>query len=184
MPRSIFVLFTVLCSASAVVGADHDHHAATKATTQGAAYQAELGKLHHPVSTQNADAQQAFDQGLTLVYAFNHDEAINSFKRALALDPKLAMAHWGIALALGPNYNLDVDPPREKQAFEQIQQALKLADGASEPERDYINALAARFSDAEKPDLTALAENIAAPCASWQRSIRMISMRRRCTPTA
>ncbi len=119
----------------------------------------DLGDLHHAVSTSNAEAQRAFDQGLTLVYAFNHDEAIRSFKRALELDPNLAMAHWGIALALGPNYNIDVDPPREKMAFEEIHKAHALSKHASEPERDYIAALAARYSDDAKADLKKLASD-------------------------
>jgi len=54
-----------------------------------------LGNLHHPVSTKNAEAQQFFDQGLRLIYAFNHDEAARSFQRAAELDPQLAMAWWG-----------------------------------------------------------------------------------------
>src|SRR5262245_49780326 len=73
-----------------------------------------MGSLHHPVSTKNAEAQKFFNQGLSYIYGFNHDEAIRSFQRALELDANLAMAHWGIALALGPNINLDVDPEREK----------------------------------------------------------------------
>ena len=67
-----------------------------------------LGEVHHPVSTKNRQAQQFFDQGLKLVFGFNHDEARRSFQRAAELDPKLAMAWWGVALTLGPNYNLPV----------------------------------------------------------------------------
>jgi hypothetical protein len=59
-----------------------------------------MGAHHHPVSTTNAEAQKFFDQDLSFVYAFNHDEAIRSFKRAAELDPQPAMAYWGIALAL------------------------------------------------------------------------------------
>src|SRR5438105_424964 len=66
-----------------------------------------LGSLHHPVSTKNPEAQRFFDQGLTLVYAFNHEEAVRSFRRAAALDPQMAMAYWGIAYALGPNISLE-----------------------------------------------------------------------------
>src|SRR5437660_12322232 len=82
-----------------------------------------LGDLHHPVSTRNAEAQRFFDQGLTLIYAFNHEEAAKSFRRAAEIDPDLAMAHWGIALALGPNYNQPVDDVREKECFNEIQKA-------------------------------------------------------------
>jgi tetratricopeptide (TPR) repeat protein len=105
-----------------------------------------LGTHHHPVSTQNPQAQKFFDQGLNLIYAFNHDEAARSFKYAAELDPQLAMAYWGIALALGPNINLDVDSDRELAAYQAIQQALALSSHASKQEQDYINALAKRYS--------------------------------------
>ena len=85
-----------------------------------------LGDVHHPVSTKNRGAQQFFDQGLKLVYGFNHDEARRSFQHAAELDPKLAMAWWGVALTLGPNYNLPVDPEREKAGYEAVQRALAL----------------------------------------------------------
>jgi hypothetical protein len=115
-----------------------------------------LGDVHHPVSTTNPKAQQFFDQGLKLVYGFNHDEARRSFQHAAELDPKLGMAWWGVALTLGPNYNLPVDPEREKAAYDAIQHALTLQDNASEPERGYINALAARYSNDPHADLHAL----------------------------
>jgi tetratricopeptide (TPR) repeat protein len=116
-----------------------------------------LGHHHHPVSTTNSEAQRFFDQGLTLVYAFNHEEAIRSFRRAAELDPQMAMAYWGIALALGPNINLDVDPAREKAAFEAAQQALSLSQKAPENERAYIEALVKRYSVDPKADLKRLA---------------------------
>src|SRR5262245_42190741 len=76
-----------------------------------------LGKHHHPVATKNKEAQRFFDQGLILLYAFNHGEAARSFRHAAVLDPKLAMAWWGVALALGPNYNLpEVDVEQTKEA--------------------------------------------------------------------
>src|SRR5713226_5816317 len=112
-----------------------------------------LGEVHHPVATKNSQAQQFFDQGLKLVYAFNHDEARKSFQRAADLDPKLAMAWWGVALTLGPNYNLPVDPEREKAGYDAVQRALALQEEASEPERAYINALAVRYSSDSKADL-------------------------------
>ena len=68
-----------------------------------------LGNYHHKVTTDNKKAQQFFDQGLILVYGFNHQEAVRSFKMAAKLDPDMAMAYWGIAYALGPNINLPAD---------------------------------------------------------------------------
>jgi tetratricopeptide (TPR) repeat protein len=116
-----------------------------------------VGNIRHTVSTDNPEAQRFFDQGLNLIYAFNHEEAIRSFRRAAELDPKLAMAHWGIALALGPNINLDVDPEREKAAFEAVQKALSLAGNAPMEERALIEALAKRYSIEPGVDLKRLA---------------------------
>lgn len=118
-----------------------------------------LGEVHHPVTTANAEAQKFFDQGLRLIYAFNHDEAVLAFERAAALDPELAMAHWGIALALGPNYNLDAEPEQIKAAYQALHRAQKLAALAPAHERDYIAALAKRYAaDPAKADKKQLAQ--------------------------
>ncbi len=111
-----------------------------------------LSSLHHPVSTSNSEAQQFFDQGLRLVYAFNHDEAARAFHRAAELDPQLAMAWWGVALAVGPNYNLPVDPEHEKIAVDAIDKAKALSAGGPQIEKDYIDALARRFSHEAQPN--------------------------------
>jgi tetratricopeptide (TPR) repeat protein len=111
-----------------------------------------LGNLHHPVSTKNAEAQQFFDQGLRLIYAFNHDEAARSFQRAAELDPQLAMAWWGVGMAVGPNYNLPVDAEHEKIAVNAVNKALALSGNAAPIEKDYIQALAKRFSSDANPD--------------------------------
>src|SRR5437763_6807195 len=115
-----------------------------------------LGQFHWKVSTKNAQAQRFFDQGMKYTYAFNHEAAIRSFQQAAQLDPNLAMAQWGAALALGPNINLDVDPDREKQAYEAVQAALTLTPGASPKERDLVAALAHRYSTAADADLKKL----------------------------
>jgi tetratricopeptide (TPR) repeat protein len=111
-----------------------------------------LGDLHHPVSTKNAEAQEFFDQGLRLIYAFNHAEAARSFQRAAELDPKLAIAYWGIAEAVGPNYNDPASEDRFQQAHEAIQKAVDLSGNASDAERGYILALAKRFPADPKSD--------------------------------
>jgi tetratricopeptide (TPR) repeat protein len=118
-----------------------------------------LGDLHHPVSTKNADAQEFFDQGLRLIYAFNHDEAARSFQKAAELDPKLAMAYWGVAEAVGPNYNDPASEDRFKQAHEAIQKAVDLSGNASEAERGYIRAMAKRFPPDPKADRRKAAED-------------------------
>jgi pimeloyl-ACP methyl ester carboxylesterase len=134
----------------------HQHHAAGAA--KPATAMTGLGERHHPVSTRNAEAQRFFNQGLALIYAFNHVEAARSFRRAAELDPQLAMAYWGVALAVGPNYNeAAVDAERVKAAYEAIQKAQLLAAGATERERAYIAALSQRFSSKPQPDYKSLA---------------------------
>src|SRR5437588_11730656 len=64
-----------------------------------------LGNFHRSVSTKSPMAQRYFDQGLTLLYGFNHAEAVRSFREAARNDPALAIAYWGAAIATGPNIN-------------------------------------------------------------------------------
>src|ERR1700687_5756593 len=115
-----------------------------------------LGQHHHMISTKDTEAQRFFDQGLTLVFAFNHEEAVRAFGRTAELDPQSAMAFWGIALAFGPCINLDVDPPHEKAAYEAARKAMSLAQHATESERAYIEALSTRYSREPKADLRKL----------------------------
>ena len=133
------------------------HEAHAPAAEKPATLMTGLGRLHHPIATRSAEAQRFFDQGLTLVYGFNHDEAVRSFRRAAELDPASPMPHWGIALALGPNINLDVDPEREKAAYDEAQRARTLASSAPANERAYVGALVRRYSNDPGADLKALA---------------------------
>jgi tetratricopeptide (TPR) repeat protein len=105
-----------------------------------------LGTLHHAITTTSEQAQRYFDQGLRLVYAFNHEEAIRAFEEAVRLDPSAAMAHWGIALALGPNINAAMDKRRERRAWEALQKARAKSAHVSVGERGYIEALSKRYS--------------------------------------
>src|SRR5258708_8339339 len=120
---------------------DHASHAQSNAVTLVTG----LGNLHHPVSTKNPQAQQFFDQGLRFIYAFNHDEAARSFKHAADLDPKLAMAYWGVAEAVGPNYNDPADPARYQQAHTAGQNAMDLSSRPSPNEQSYILPLSNLF---------------------------------------
>jgi len=115
-----------------------------------------LGSLHHTVTTESEKAQQYFDQGLRLTYAFNHDEAIKSFKQALAHDSTCAMCYWGIAYALGPNINLPMDSSVVRPAWEASYNAVRLSVNVSPKERAYIDALSKRYSadpKANRPSL-------------------------------
>ena len=135
--------------------------AQSPAAPKPVALMAGLSSLHHPVSTHNPEAQQFFDQGLRLVYAFNHEEAARSFQRAAELDPQLGMAWWGVALAIGPNYNLDVDAERERMAFDAVDKAKALSGDAPQIEKDYIEAMAKRFSHDAQPIYHQLAADYA-----------------------
>jgi len=115
-----------------------------------------LGDLHHAVTTSNPRSQDFFDQGLRLTYAFNHSEAIRSFKEAARLDPQNAMAYWGWAYALGPNLNLPMLPEVTGQAYAAVQKAMGLRERVSPAERDYIEALAKRYADPAPADRSAL----------------------------
>jgi tetratricopeptide (TPR) repeat protein len=138
--KCVLVAFVLSGSIAAQQHSMPSQPAAKKATLMTG-----LGDLHHPVSTGNPEAQKFFDQGMRLIYAFNHEEAAGSFQRAAELDPKLAMAYWGIAEAVGPNYNDPADPGRFKQAHEAIAKASELAGNASPAEKAYIAAMALRF---------------------------------------
>ena len=100
-----------------------------------------LGSLHHPISTTSELAQRYFDQGLRLVYAFNHEEAIRAFEEAAKQDPNAPMPHWGIGLALGPNINAAMSKDDERRAIEAVKQARSRLAAASDVERSYIDAL-------------------------------------------
>jgi tetratricopeptide (TPR) repeat protein len=142
------VPFLTLLLAGALAGrASAQHDMASPAAPGTPAPRLKVGQTPHPVSTRVAEAQQYFDQGLALCYAFNHDEAIRAFRRAAALDSSLAMAHWGVAYALGPNINLPMDSANEPTALEAVRTAQSLASGASEKEQAYIAALAKRYGE-------------------------------------
>ena len=112
----------------------------------GAPLFTDLGDYHHPIQTRSARAQAYFNQGLTLIYAFNHAEAERSFREAARLDPKCAMAYWGIAHCLGPNINKPMTDDAAEQAYQALQQALACLQDASPLERDLIAALAQRYA--------------------------------------
>src|SRR6202050_1492442 len=152
------ILAQVLCAAVmcwGVTAQDHAHNAQPHPLRLVTG----LGDLHHPVSTDNPEAQQFFDQGLRFIYAFNHAEAARSFQQAAELDSKLAMAYWGVAEAVGPNYNDPADPARYKRAHDAVRRAVDLSAGASQSERAYIQAMAKRFLGDPNSDLEKAAED-------------------------
>lgn len=121
----------------------------------------DLGPYRRPVTTTSTDAQLWFDRGLNWLYAFNHAEALACFERAIDADHSCAMAHWGRAMAIGPNYNLPwhlMDRRTRKAALATAHgaatTALGLLDGLTDVERDLIEALPARYPQAELPEET------------------------------
>lgn len=104
-----------------------------------------LGDHHHPVTTSSELTQLYFDQGLKLVYGFNHDEAIRSFEAALETDENCAMCYWGIAFAAGPNINAAMEAAGEETAFAAITEAMLRTQHVSSKEQAYIEALSVRY---------------------------------------
>ena len=143
----------------------------------------DLGTHHYAVTTQSALAQRYFDQGLTLVYAFNHAEAVRSFREAQRLDPACAMCFWGEALALGPNINKPMDdqdvPGRvgRAQQSEGARQRRQRQRASTDPRaRDAL-----RETSREKPSPRSIAPT-PTPCGTLARTIPTISTSRPSPP--
>jgi tetratricopeptide (TPR) repeat protein len=108
-----------------------------------------MGEYSHPIATTSPEAQKFFDQGLALLYNFNHAEAERSFLKAAELDPKAPMPWWGVGIALGLNYNRDVtklEGERMQRAFDAAQKAVALSRGGNPIEAALADALATRYS--------------------------------------
>jgi len=120
-----------------------------------------LGVHHHAISTRNPATRKFFDQGVNLLFGFNHAEAIRSFREAARLDPNCAMCWWGVAFALGPNINLPMPADAAAPAWQALARARALEAGASPRERDWIEALATRYAEHPGPDRSALDEAFA-----------------------
>ncbi|HEX2494675.1 MAG TPA: hypothetical protein VHK24_12960 [Steroidobacter sp.] len=165
-PRRTRVLVAaVLACAASVASAqtpDHQHYQRTDSfdapSPSGsiAPRLQNVGKHVFPVTTASEQAQRFMSQGLNLTYGFNHAEAARAFAEAARLDPKLAMAYWGQALALGPNINAAMAPENEAKALAHLRKAQSLSAHASQRERDYIEALTARYTG--KPEDRAAAD--------------------------
>jgi tetratricopeptide (TPR) repeat protein len=145
-PRLVLVSIAVILAACG--GAPTEKTWTTEPLFEG------TGAHHRAVATTSDDAQAYFDQGLAFVFAFNHDEAIRSFRRAAEIDPECAMAYWGIAYANGPHINNPVvAPEREAGAFAAAREASRLAgsldDGA---DRALIEAVTVRYASPQPDD--------------------------------
>src|SRR5882672_9364667 len=121
----------------------HGTHGRSSADGRPVLYDS-LGSYSYRITTASPDAQRWFDQGLRLVYAFNHHEAQRAFREAARLDPKCAMCFWGIAITEGSNYNDPTSGERETRALAAVRQAAALAAGTRPEERALIDAIARR----------------------------------------
>jgi tetratricopeptide (TPR) repeat protein len=130
-----------------------------------------LGSYARKITTDSPEAQRYFNQGLAFLHGFNHGAAIRSFQEAAQLDPRCAMAHWGIALACGPHINLTAMPPAAvEMAWNELKLAQQNAEHASPVERDLIEALSHRYTNPPPPDRAPLDQAYAdAMRTVWQK---------------
>ncbi|MGI9455202.1 MAG: tetratricopeptide repeat protein [Aeoliella sp.] len=141
MNRRLILMAAVICLAvdSLMVSAQQNEPTTT-------AY-VDIGNIHHEVSTESEAAQKWFDRGLAMCYGFNHEEAVRCFEKALKQDPGLAMAHWGIAYAWGPNINnMEIEAHQIAKAAHAVHLATLHAEDSTALERDLIDALAKRYT--------------------------------------
>jgi len=185
----IVALGLVLAAASAgqaqnampdMPGMDHGGHAPAAFPqtiadwAKGARLFPGLGAFHRRVSTRSPLAQKYFDQGMRLLWAFNHDEAARSFARAAALDANCASCFWGFALALGPNYNMPMmAEARGRAGWEAVVRAQRLAPRATPIERALIAALAKRYVGPKPLDPA----GIAAPLKAYEAAMEGVARR-------
>ena len=121
-----------------------------------------FANFEREISTDSESAQRWFNQGIQLLYGFNHDEAIRSFEQAAEADPDCAMAYWGIAYALGPHINNMMMPEEKSQAaYDAAQKAMARVDNAAPAEQALIRALDARYASPPPEDRSPLEEAFA-----------------------
>jgi tetratricopeptide (TPR) repeat protein len=134
------------CVAAQVAAAQMDHaHSPGAADSTAVPLYTTLGTYHAPITVATPTAQAYFDQGIRLLYAFNHAESERAFLEGERLDPGCAMCAWGAALALGPNINAPMDSAAAVRARAAIDRALAAAGGVTAREVAYIQALAKRY---------------------------------------
>ena len=153
------------------------HHAFPQSVAdwaQGARIFAGLGDFHRSAGTRSKEAQAYFDQGMRFLWAFNHDEATRSFARAAQIDPRCAMCFWGVALTLGPNYNMPMmAEARARVGWQAIEHAQTLAVHSPPVDRALISALAKRFDGAKALDPS----NGGPPLAAYANAMRDVAHR-------
>ena len=133
-----------------------------------------LAKVHRSITTTSPEAQRYFDQGMALMWGFNHDEAARSFAKAAEIDPRCAACFWGLSLTVGPNYNLPfLTAERAKVAFEAVRRAEAEAAHASPVEQALIAALAKRYPSPGALD----SDGLASPLTGYADAMREVARR-------
>ncbi|WP_229207308.1 lipopolysaccharide assembly protein LapB [Duganella sp. Root336D2] len=130
----------------------------------------DLGKLHFSITTRSPRAQAYFDQGLRLLFSFNHAEAARAFRAAQQADPQCAMCHWGEALVLGPNINAPMLPEMAAPAFAAAERAAAAANSASPLEQALVRAVNQRYGAQAPADRAPLDQAYAAAMGEAARS--------------
>jgi tetratricopeptide (TPR) repeat protein len=156
MITRLIALVFVLATPASLSFAQYGHDTVRAGADAAPPLYVGLGEHRMPITTASAEAQDYFDQGLALVYGFDHFEAARAFREAIRLDPSCAMCQWGLALALGPHINAPMAPDAVEPAYEAVTTARTLAEHATDRERAYIDALAARYAPDPRADRTAL----------------------------
>jgi len=177
MPKPFLPILLAACAAPAAAQ-PHDAMPMPPQTLadwpKGARLYEGLGSFHRAVTTSSPEAQRFFDQGMRFIWAFNHDEATRSFARAAELDPACASCWWGVALTLGPNYNMPLmAEARAKAGWEALQKAKAAAPRATPVEQALVAALAARFLGPKPLDPS----NSAAPLKAYVEAMRAVADR-------
>jgi hypothetical protein len=142
------VTFVTVIFLNALIFGQHSH---SPANEKPVVLYPGLGTWTHRIATRSPEAQKYFDQGLTLMYGFNRYEARRSFRKALELDPTAVMAQWGLAMALGPYLNMDMDPDLNvKDSCDALKAGFATKE-ATATERAWLEAAAARCPDYSQP---------------------------------
>lgn len=152
IPLSIALLTATPGGSARAANDPHAGHSMMSATSSQVPLYTNMGHWHRAIRTRSPRAQRYFDQGLTLIYSFNHEEAERAFREGARLDPASAACWWGVALSLGPHINVPALPPRTHDAYEAVHRAQALAAGATPVERALIDALAKRYVDPQPAD--------------------------------
>lgn len=138
------------------------HHDMGASANAGVPILEGLGDHTHKISTKVPEAQAYFNQGIRLMFNFNHGEAIRAFEEAARRDPNCAICYWGVAVSYGPNINMPMMPDANAPAIAAVQKAQDLSKKASKAERAYIAAVARRYSEDPKADRAMLDKAYAA----------------------